>query len=414
MIPKTVSASALNVWTTCKARFHAEYVLRARGFQNDAATQGSCIHTTLEHFVQEVVFKRKMAATLENLLELFHLHWLEYFKHDNEDDPRYISSVEMLEKWFKNNSNIFSDEDRAIVSTEEKETFEVKVMIDEVKTPIPFTFIMDRLDMVGENQFEVVDYKTSVKNISVEELISKIQSRAYALAVQIKYPHAEKIWVTFDMLRYGPVGVSYSKEDNRKTYYELVRIVQEIIDTAEPVAEFDPQTGDMISTGYESLETLNGECVFCVRKAECSALKRNYNAGGIASLEIDEAVDLRTDIANQVSGLNSLIKELNQLIEPVFAEADGDMIEYSTGKSKAFYPKPRGMRKVDASMVKMAVGDKIFAQYGEEVISMGQFDKLLKDRRLEPEHVHQLKSLVSKEYSTPELKFQPLGALDDL
>src|SRR5699024_4479079 len=114
-----------------------------------------------------------------------------------------------------------------------------------------------------ETEWEVVDYKTVRVPIQPDDLDTKIQARAYSLAIQIKHPEATKIKVTFDLLRHDPVSIEFTRDDNIAFWKFLVAETQRIVDLDE--ADVRP--------------TLNPECGFCVKKYSCKLLQANI-AGG--------------------------------------------------------------------------------------------------------------------------------------
>src|SRR5690606_25707099 len=156
-----------------------------------------------------------------------------------------------------------------VLSVEQKLNFPIKTSAG----MIPFTYILDRLDKIENGVYEVVDYKSIRAYIRPEELKGKIQPRAYALAIQIQYPDAEKIFVSFDMLRHNEkIGVTFTRQDNIDTYRYLQRAAERIIATDEDKTE----------------ETINEECKWCIKKTTCDTLARSVAAGTVHSLTIEQ------------------------------------------------------------------------------------------------------------------------------
>lgn len=379
MIPRSFSASALNVAQGCLSRYKAESLERGEDFGNDAAQLGTSVHGGLEAFVK-VLMGTGEIPTLDDLLMFFRVSYMETFNTSDIDTPWYDEGVEMNKAWYKREDYLLG----TILSAEVKTSYPVKTSIG----LIPFNYIWDRFDQYGEHEYAVIDYKTNRWALSAEELRKKIQARMYGVMAQIKYPDAERIHVKFDMLRHGgTVGVVFSKEENITTWRWFKSEVERII-----AAPDNPP------------ETLNNECNWCIKQATCNALQSNISAGGVMSLDRAERIDLRARVEYQAKGLKSLQTQLDALIE---ADAKAqDVFEMETDDTKVKFT-VSSRRDVNADLVQEVVGDNIFSRYGGKAITMGKFDELLKDPSLTPEQIEKLKKLVYKNFGEPKVKVEP-------
>lgn len=392
MEPKSFSATSLHVAELCLARYEAEHLHRGRGVGGSAASLGSAVHGALELYVKGCYIAFSEQPSLKLLLDLYRMSYMSVFATADASGEMYDDGEEMLTRWYERTdlSNI------KVLSCEVKESFDLPTSIG----PIPFNYIWDRFDKISDTEIAVIDYKTNRWGISPQELRQKIQARCYGLAAAIKchtegMDSVERVWVRFDLLRHDPVGVVFTREDNAATWKFLKEAAERIIATPAGSAP----------------ETLNPECRFCVRKTSCSALQRNIAAGGAFAIEtLDEAVNKRAALEWQIKAINSAIEELDNWIFTDVKERD--IVEYETDIAKLGFT-VSSRRAVDGAMVAKVIGEDLFQRYGGLQITMGQFDKLLKDKTLKPEQVAQLKGLVFKNNGEPRVSIKPKDPIDE-
>jgi hypothetical protein len=378
MKPRTLSASAIGVAEKCLLRYKAEQIDRVPDIDKDAARAGSAVHGALELFVTMVYINKTHQRELKLLIELYGMSFLKTFGYLDHTSEIYVEGVEMLDKWYERDHLA----NRQVLSCEIKKSFPIKTSIGD----IPFNYILDRFDKLsGDRVYGVVDYKSNRWGIRPGDLLGKIQPRAYALAMQLEYPDAEKIWVEFDMLRHdGPVGIVFTKEDNRETLRYLRKKAQEIVD-ADP-DKLQPK--------------LNNECRFCVAKATCPALRANLTGGGIFS--VTNRVDLRAQLEFQKAGLEALITELDDQFmteaqqEDIFT-FDGDTYKLEIGPGQS-------RRELDSTRVKTVIGEELWSKYGSDSMTMAAFDKLLKSEDITSEQKAKLKLLVRSKPGNAKVK----------
>lgn len=393
VIPKSLSATALQSFAACPARYKAEKLDFADGVSsNSAATLGSACHGALEMYVKAVFLEGKYEQDEKLLLDFFKMSYATEFGSYDYETIEYMDGYDMLQKWFRRTT--FPETTR-IISCEQKTFFNVPTSVGD----IPFNYIWDRFDQIGERTFKVVDYKSNRWRIQPSDLKKKIQARAYGLAcaIQLKSQDIEydRIWVEFDLLRHGAVGTSFSREEIAATWFFIKDSAEEIIRRAED--EFE--------------ERLNAECLFCPRKAGCDALKKNITVGGIHSIgSVEEAIDIRAQVQWQKQGLESLLKEIDMKI---LAEAKArDMDEFESDMNRLKITASNN-RAIDAERAENVLGPKLFAKYGSTKINMGDIDKLLKGKELTDEQKAQLSGLIYRKTGEPSVKIEPKNPIDD-
>jgi len=386
MIPKSLSASALQVAESCMARYHAEYILRAERIPNNAASLGTAVHAALEWYVKAVYLERTKAPSLSYLLELFRLHFSVEFATFDTDSDEYKDGVDMLTRWY-GRTNF---EDRTVLSCEIKTSYPISTTAGD----IPFNYIWDRFDQIGDEEYEVIDYKTIRLSFSPHELRNKLQARMYGLMAQILKPNARRIWVTFDLLRHeGPVSIVFTRDDNIATW-------EYVHDTAERIIA-TPET--------DVPEKLNSECRWCVRKVSCSKLQSNIAGGGVFSIDDDSMIDHRANLEYQRKAIEEALREMDKVIleralreDRVEFESDENRIEVGWSSRRA----------VDPERVLNVVGPELFQKYDGPLMNYTAFNRLLKDRNVTPSMREQLKGLVYSKRGEPYLKVSSRNPID--
>ena len=370
MIPKTLSATSVQAYEECPARFEAEYLNRAPSPGGSAASLGSVCHATMEPWVRDGHYLANHSHPEAVLKGLYDEAYWRYFS----DQSRYDEGWDLMKKWLARQD--WSG--RTVLSTEEKKNFLVKTSAGD----IPFNYIMDRVDRLDSGDIEVVDYKSLSQPVSPDKLRQKIQARIYALAAQLEHPDAPRIWVTFDMLRYEPVGVVFTKEENRETWKYLHALAERIIADSSPK------------------EQLGNGCRFCIRKSACESLTKHAVAGGVLGISDPAAAAAkRFQLAAAQGAIKALIEELDTFI--IDHCRNEDSISFDTDDYEVVLA-PSARRQVDPSAVADIIGPALMARYGN--LSISSVDTMLKGNDLTDEQKSQLKQSIRKVYSDASVK----------
>jgi RecB family exonuclease len=372
LIPKTFSASAMQTFMDCAAQYFEKYINRAQELSGSAASLGTVCHEAIELWLTGVHHERNYVSEWSVMKAFYDEAYWRLFT----DGSRYDEGAKLLQNWLARQNW----EGRTILCVEEKKSFQLPTSVG----PIQFNFIMDRMDQLSDGSIEVIDEKTLSRPLQPEDLKRKLQARIYALAAQLEFPDVERIWVTFDMLRYDPIGIVFTKEENRATWLFLRRLAEQII----------------ASDGTE--ETINETCRWCIRKTICTALQTHAAAGG--TLGITNTVDAAERLyrlTNQVGGLKAEMVELEKIIIGTMREEDLEMIE--TDKLEVSVT-ISGRRSMDAERLRTVVGDDIVAKYGN--ITVGAVEQILKNEPLDPAKKSLIRQLYKTTYGEPSVKFK--------
>lgn len=400
MIPKTLSASGLDTYERCPADFNASYVLRAPNLSGDAADLGTVCHETLEEWVKSGAYIDSTKG-LPDLLGIFDTIYPKYFP----DGGMYKDGVSMMENWYARSADVYWL-DRKVLSTESKETFQVKARHpDGTPETLNVTYIMDRFDMLDNGIPEVIDYKSFRSPVQPEELRHKIQPRLYGVAAQLKYPEADYVWVTFDLLRFDQVGLRFTKEDNRATYRFIVEQANRIL--ADNPGALDPATGEELPW---PLEKLNPFCRYCVRKHECKTLNEHVAVGGPLGIDDPQlAIDMRALAKYKKDAIQAQIDELDAFLFEYLERED--LLEVDTPLTK-LKVKSRSQRTIDAERAAKILGPDIMERYGK--LGITQIDDILKTEDLTDQQVQQINSMIRKRPGKAYLETKPKSSLEEV
>jgi hypothetical protein len=369
-------------------RWKVENFWRTPQANSEPAQIGTTCHFALEHFVKAVYLEKTVVwDNVKYLNDMYQIGYVETFNSTNFDTEAYRDGADLISKWYERNKNGLPNR---VISCETKEHFDLVTPVG----PIPFNFIWDRCDQIDEEVYEVVDYKSVRGFIRAEDLKEKIQPRAYALAAQIKWPNAKRIWVSFDMLRHdGPVGVVFDRDDNAATWRYLKRAAKRIIDTDED----------------NTVETLNDGCKWCIKKVSCETLTKAKVAGAVYGLTDDELAQRKMDITNQILALKYADSELDKAL---CLEAENrEEFDWQTRSGLQVNITARPMRKANSNAVAKIVGPELATKYGN--FTMTNIDKMLKSGELNPDQRRSVEQQINTTWSEPSAKVKPPKSFEE-
>lgn len=386
MIPKSFSATSLQLAQGCLSRYKASVIDRAADEQGDAANVGIVLHGTLEEYVRSVFIRKDAEWDLEFFRAIFDNEYYKIFGADR-DIPQYVDAHTLAMRWFNNPAHRERLESVKILSLESKNSFRIPAIVGENtpqarKEEFTVNYIMDRVEQIGPKEYRVVDYKTNWVPLNYDQLRAKIQARLYALALQIVYKDAETVWVEFDFLRFEPIGVVFTKADNADTWRMLKRAVQRVISTSDEDAA--------------KAETINGECGWCVKKATCKALQSNVAVGGIHSLDANGAAELYAKIKAQTKALKILEENLQDYLLKELISAKTTELDLANARIRL---KRSSERELDHEAVAAALGPEITSELGR--FTLTSIDALLKSGRLTTEQRLAVERAITKKFGAP-------------
>lgn len=384
--PKTLSASSIQAYESCPARYAAG-LTGAQGLSGAPAEIGTVCHEVLRRWVQEC---HHTPAGQWPMME--RLYGQEYVKLFGDDGSRFDDGLTMLTRWFDRNDLA----QKTILTTELKEQFTLFLGPRDTPThAVPVTYIWDRCDQIrtasGGFEIQVYDYKTISQPFPPERLRNKIQARIYSLAARLKYPEAERIWVVFDLLRYDEVGTVFTKDEDVATWRYLQSVYERVL------------------ADDGTTEKLNSECRWCIRKLACEKLTKHSAIGGpLGITDPIEAADRRAELHAAKVALDAGIDELDQVILQ-HCERE-EILDFTTDRHEVKITAKR-TRDVDTTTVVQIVGEEIAAEYGK--IGVTAVDRILRDPRLTADQRGLLKQAFTTRFSEPFVKVTPVSVMGE-
>lgn len=372
MIPKSLSASAAETYENCPRSYQAQYIdERVQEVSRGHAELGTACHEAMEFGVANHVMAGE-ELPLKQLLAYYDDAYWKLFA----DRARYDEGVGMLKRWHGRQD--WSD--REVISTEQKTCFMLPTSIGEVKV----NYIYDRLDRTDAGEIEVIDYKTFSQPVSAAQMRDKIQPRLYALAAAIafKEENPKRIWVVYDLLRFEPVSVSFSRDDNVDTWKYIRKLAERIIADDEPE------------------ERINSGCRWCIRNHECETLAAHMDAGGVLKItDPIEAGERRDRISNAISAMDSMKEDLDTFLLDYLKRED--QMSFTTPSGIEVKATARGNRVIDAERLMAIVGAERVAALGKP--SVTAVDDLVKNGNLTDAQKSAVKQLFRKEFGKPSI-----------
>lgn len=379
MIPTSFSATAMQTFIDCPAEYKAQVIDKAIQKSSSAASLGTACHLACEQWVKDEWYLKYPNGEWPVMKAL----WDEAYWSMFNDAKRYDEGAKLVKAWM--NRQDWSN--REVLSTELKKSFMLKTSVG----LIPFNYIMDRMDRrIDNGSIEVIDYKSIVQPVQPADLKNKLQARCYAVAAQIEFPEADRVMVTFDLLRYDPIGIVFTKDESRATYRYLLTIAEQII----------------ASDGLT--ENICDSCRWCIRKTICQTLNTHATHGGTAALT-DPVVAAKyiLQTKNAIAGLKAAQDELEKVVvDHMRAE---ELMEFDTPELEVKIS-VKGVRHIDPTILEPIVGPDIMARYAN--IKVTEVDRMMIAENLTDDQRSQIRQAMTKTYGEPSISVKTKSPFD--
>jgi putative RecB family exonuclease len=183
-LQKTVSASRLGLWHTCRLKFFFRYIRQLKKPPTPAMHAGSSVHAVLQAW--NMSRWRREPFSTEQFKALFNIRWLALqadsdIRWDGEEDAERSSSWRALEHYFT---------ETPIKAEEKPEAVEVAVSADLSKHGLPT--LIGIIDLVRSGG-RIVDFKLVGKTSDVELIVHThaTQLTAYSVLYRDATGHQE-------------------------------------------------------------------------------------------------------------------------------------------------------------------------------------------------------------------------------
>jgi putative RecB family exonuclease len=179
---KTVSASRLNCWSTCRLKFYFRYVAQIPKPPTPSLHVGSIVHSVLQAW--SMARWRKQPFEIERFKKLFDAGWADQptkINWEGEETGQKNTAWSLLDLYFK---------ETPIKQDERPEAVEVRVETDLSKHGLPT--LIGVLDLVRAGG-RIVDFKTTAKTPDREDAIhlNETQLSCYSVSYRDATGHSE-------------------------------------------------------------------------------------------------------------------------------------------------------------------------------------------------------------------------------
>jgi putative RecB family exonuclease len=222
-----LSFSRLSRFEECARSFEAHYILGETAEASDALRFGSLLHAVLD-----VLYSRAKGAGGEFRLtaalatEAFTAAWP---KSGLTGQEHFVEGLRILHEYVRQHALV---DGAAILGVEQE--FSVRVGDHDVRG------FIDRIDRLGDDAIEVVDYKSNRVVFTREEVDSSLQLGIYHLAARELFPRAREVRLSFHLLRHGIRLVTNRTDEQVATLREYITTLARQI--AEAMS-FPPRLG---------------------------------------------------------------------------------------------------------------------------------------------------------------------------
>ncbi|MDD5556128.1 MAG: PD-(D/E)XK nuclease family protein [bacterium] len=228
------SHSRLSTYENCPLQYRFRYIDRIRTLEEGIeAFMGGRVHDALEKLYRELRFR---VMPLEELLAFYDAAWEKKY-HDavvivkegrTADDYRNLGR-KCIENYYRRQHPF---DDGEVIGVEER------VMLDlNEDGKYRIAGVIDRLSRAADDAFEIHDYKTSGSLPSQRELDEDRQLALYQIAVQRRWPAAERVRLVWHYLSFDATMRSSRRTDQLD---ELRRETVRLIDRIEATETFEP------------------------------------------------------------------------------------------------------------------------------------------------------------------------------
>jgi len=291
-----LSYSRLSRFETCPMSYRMHYLDKLRAEPGLPLRFGKAIHAVLEVLVREHVDDERMGPLSDERATSL---WQEAWAKEG------LTGVDVFEEGlgilrrFVREQGVLDHQD-------------VLAIEKEFRLPVgPFTVLgfIDRIDRLGDDGIEVIDYKSNRMLFTRDEVDTSLQLSLYEIAARRMWPWAKKVKLTFWMLRHG------LRQTTERTPEQL-----------DAVLRYVETLGHQTETATEFPARLNNNCVWCDHRQHCPAYadalkgKRDVVCEDLGDLEA--VAREREEVARLAKVLYARKRELEGVLKARLKEED--------------------------------------------------------------------------------------------
>lgn len=223
-----ISYSSLETFKTCPLKYKFQDIDKIRIPKSVELVFGSSVHATLKFMFE----RTPLYPTVDQIIDFFRETWnkAKVFINseiiEEEKDIFLKEGISILEKFYKNNPpwnfNVVDSESRFEAELENTKTGEMHTLAG----------IIDRIDK-NDDSYEIIDYKTSKRMMSQENLDNDFQMSIYCLGLMKRWPHldSQKIKLSLYFLKHGEkISTSRTSEQVKEMKKNIINTINDIQD----------------------------------------------------------------------------------------------------------------------------------------------------------------------------------------
>lgn len=185
-----ISYTSIDTYIQCPLKFKFQQIDKIKTPKSKEAVFGTIIHGTLKFLHNQ----RTVIPPLEQVLEHYNNTWNRDVFNDQQEQEIYFEQGQNILKDYYSSNDLKS----------------IHVVDLETRFEVPFddytlTGIIDRIDKTGENQYEIIDYKTSKSLPSQESIDDNLQLSFYRLGITDRWPNLkfDQVKLSLYFLKHG-------------------------------------------------------------------------------------------------------------------------------------------------------------------------------------------------------------------
>lgn len=170
-----ISYSQIQTFNICPLHYKLQYVLKIPSYPNAALSFGSSVHSALKDFYQKLLQGNILKA--DDIIPILEKQWIdEGYSNQAHQKEAFEKARFILLQYLKTN-----------LTKDAKKTIGIEIPFKFFVKSLKIAGRIDRVDKIGENKIEIIDYKTGSNVPNAKELADNFQLSLYALAAtQIK------------------------------------------------------------------------------------------------------------------------------------------------------------------------------------------------------------------------------------
>jgi len=303
-----ISYSSFETYNNCPLKYKFQEIDKIKTPKSKEAVFGSVIHGTMKFIHTPGI----LSPTMEQAMEHFSNSWNPVvFENEQEERAAFTQGVRIIQDYYKRNNPA----DYNIVKLESRFAIEIGEDAPSGDGKHIVSGIIDRVDRT-ENGFEIIDYKTSKKMPTQQDVEGNVQLSVYLHAFLSQYPeeinNIENLKVSLYFLKHG-VKLSATRtkeqlESNEKMFLETIKLIQE--------SKFEPNISPL--------------CDWCGYQRNCPMWKHKFKEERKIDTEevnasIQEYIDLKSAMTITKERLGKLQEDImlymeQEEVERVFGE----------------------------------------------------------------------------------------------